>query len=700
MPTHAPKPGPKHGPGIIEQASRAIQAAEAQTSKPPQDAPLSPYRMAIRLMALGTLAARWRCTVGSLASDPRCSLPVPSALADRVPEELRDAIEELAIADDPALQLDDWHQSAMTAERAGIGRRKLGAFYTPMSLVEELVRTTIGPILARMRSGSTDPDSILKLRVLDPACGSGRFLMAAARVLADEIVRNTAFQGRPNTSATDPGATRRLALANVLRTCLVGADVDPVALDLVRFGSLLLVGDPEGWPRPTLMQLDALAPDSESRLRSAAGGSEPRNFDSVLGNPPFLSQLRTSTARERDRASELRKTSGGAVGGYADSAGAFLDLGLRLCGPGGRVGMVQPLSLLATRDNGSIREALLARADLERLWVDDGRMFKGVGVRTCACVLTVRNEGQPPSDRPVELAVGTSFSTVASTSPSSRRLQGSNGGSWASLAGRAFGVPELRDAVLSGRTLADIADATADFRDQYYGLRGRIVEADPASVPTGRGAPGTAPLITVGLIDLAASRWGEVPARVHGTVWSAPCVDVASMRDAPEMLRWARQRLCPKVLMATQTRVIEVVVDESGHWLPSVPVISIVPKAGAMERSLTDSLWSIAAAVASPAACAWALNDAFGAALSLEAIKLSARTALNIPLPTNARLWADSADQLRMASGMKDAADRSAALREFASISVRAYGLSAAGADELLAWWERRFTPPSRCRPR
>src|SRR5205085_50062 len=60
--------------------------------------------------------------------------------------------------------------------RTGSGARKAsGSFYTPQSIAGYLIRETIGPLVR----GAT-PDQILRLRVLDPAMGSGAFLVAAS----------------------------------------------------------------------------------------------------------------------------------------------------------------------------------------------------------------------------------------------------------------------------------------------------------------------------------------------------------------------------------------------------------------------------------------------------------------------------------------------------------------------------------------
>ena len=116
-------------------------------------------------------------------------------------------------------------------ERAKGSERKLtGSYYTPPTLVGELVKSTLDPVIAN--AIGTRPDdpraAILALRVVDPACGSGHFLLAAARRLAAEIARIE--------SASDSldEAIRQHALREVVQHCVYGVDRNPLAVELCK----------------------------------------------------------------------------------------------------------------------------------------------------------------------------------------------------------------------------------------------------------------------------------------------------------------------------------------------------------------------------------------------------------------------------------------------------------------------------------
>ena len=88
----------------------------------------------------------------------------------------------------------------------------------------------------------------------------------------------------------------------------------------------------------------------------------PKHFGSIIGNPPFLSQMHTTTVRTTERREDLRSQYGNLVKAYTNEAWLFLALGLDLLEPGGQMALIQPLSLIAARDALEIREKILTEA--------------------------------------------------------------------------------------------------------------------------------------------------------------------------------------------------------------------------------------------------------------------------------------------------------------------------------------------------
>ena len=109
-------------------------------------------------------------------------------------------------------------------------RKQTGSYYTPPDLVNELIRSALEPVLKQaIADGRTDPrKAVLDLRVIDPACGSGHFLLAAARRMAAEVARIEAGYDTPDE------LTRRTALREIVQTCIYGVDRNPLAVELCR----------------------------------------------------------------------------------------------------------------------------------------------------------------------------------------------------------------------------------------------------------------------------------------------------------------------------------------------------------------------------------------------------------------------------------------------------------------------------------
>ncbi|MFS8909453.1 DUF559 domain-containing protein [Synechococcus sp. OH2] len=114
----------------------------------------------------------------------------------------------------------------------GSERRSTGSYYTPPELVAELVRSALEPVLQeRLKSAAGREEkerAILSLRVLDPACGSGHFLLAAARHLGKELAKVRTGEEEPAPE------TVREAIRDVVAHCLYGVDKNPLAVELCR----------------------------------------------------------------------------------------------------------------------------------------------------------------------------------------------------------------------------------------------------------------------------------------------------------------------------------------------------------------------------------------------------------------------------------------------------------------------------------
>jgi hypothetical protein len=153
---------------------------------------------------------------------------VPVNWRDMETEELGSVYESL-LELTPQLK-DNGHAFAFAegGEAKGHARKASGSYYTPDSLVQALLDSALDPVLDRVEAEANDPAaSLLSITVLDPACGSGHFLLAAARRIATRLARIRA-------GGVAALADYRHALRDVSRACIHGVDRNPMAVELTK----------------------------------------------------------------------------------------------------------------------------------------------------------------------------------------------------------------------------------------------------------------------------------------------------------------------------------------------------------------------------------------------------------------------------------------------------------------------------------
>ncbi len=117
---------------------------------------------------------------------------------------------------------------------SGSERKTTGSYYTPRELVQQLIKSALEPVmeerLADLKTQAEQEAALLDLKVIDPACGSGHFLLAAARRLGLELAR-------VRTGEAEPGERpRREAQRSIIQNCIYGVDLNPLAVDLCKVG--------------------------------------------------------------------------------------------------------------------------------------------------------------------------------------------------------------------------------------------------------------------------------------------------------------------------------------------------------------------------------------------------------------------------------------------------------------------------------
>ncbi|WP_367139694.1 DNA methyltransferase [Saccharothrix sp. HUAS TT1] len=233
---------------------------------------------------------------------------------------------------------------------------RVGAVYTPPWLATEIARHTVRAAVAAvgpLHTADTEVwrlrplEQLLGLRIADIACGSGALLVAAARDLVDTVTAALVQAG------LDEAVSRRAVAERVVRSCLYGVDLDPLAVASTRLCLALLAPharvDAEVATR--VVPGDALLTDPVllwPHLEPWPG------LDAVVGNPPWLGGGRITGVLGRDYRERLVREVGRGRRGSADLSAYFLLRAHDLLHRGGQLGMVftNTIAQGATREVG------------------------------------------------------------------------------------------------------------------------------------------------------------------------------------------------------------------------------------------------------------------------------------------------------------------------------------------------------------
>ncbi|MCM2422138.1 Eco57I restriction-modification methylase domain-containing protein [Streptomyces sp. RKAG293] len=182
----------------------------------------------------------------------------------------------------------------------GNDRKTSGSYYTPSPLIDCLLDSALDPVIEKaVLSGTTKEQreaALLALTVCDPACGSGHFLVAAARRIARRLAE-------VRTDDPEPGAEDvRHALRDVISRCVYGVDLNPMAVELAKVSLWIEAMEPG---RP-LTFLDAHIKHGNGLLGTTpkllAAGLPDEAFKVLEGDESkSVKNLKARNASERDR---------------------------------------------------------------------------------------------------------------------------------------------------------------------------------------------------------------------------------------------------------------------------------------------------------------------------------------------------------------------------------------------------------------
>jgi len=304
-----------------------------------------------------------------------------------------------------------------------------GVYYTPTYIVDYIVKNTVGTLL----DGST-PQKASKLRILDPACGSGSFLIGAYQYLLDwhrEWYENDNpekwAKSRNPRLYKGPAGDWRLTTderKRILLNNIYGVDIDTQAVEVTKLSLLLKVLEGENEQTlarqyklfhqralPNLSsnikcgnsligpdfydgrQLDLFDDEERYRINVFDWDTEFEEimkgggFDAVVGNPPYI--LLENEFRDKDQL-DYFKTNFSCATYKIDTYHLFIEKSIDLTVKDGKCSLITPANYITNNYLYKLRFYMIKNSQINQLLVIDGGVFKKVSVNNAIFVLTAR----------------------------------------------------------------------------------------------------------------------------------------------------------------------------------------------------------------------------------------------------------------------------------------------------------------------
>lgn len=212
-------------------------------------------------------------------------------------------------------------------------KKSQGVYYTPVPIVDYIVRSTIGEMLKNKKV------DVSNIKALDAACGSGSFLIKAFDVFNEHYKKTTDYAQK--TLGYD--GTTYSTKEKIIKQNIFGIDLDRKAVEIAQLNLLLKIA--EKGHRLPLLQENIRCGNSLLKGLNEQGVLKSNSFDIVVGNPPYLDSEEMVRSQPEQR--KAYKTMYSVAEGNWDIFCLFIQRGLELIKEGGYFGMIVPNKLLS-----------------------------------------------------------------------------------------------------------------------------------------------------------------------------------------------------------------------------------------------------------------------------------------------------------------------------------------------------------------
>ncbi|MBS4539224.1 N-6 DNA methylase [Clostridium sp. D2Q-11] len=214
-------------------------------------------------------------------------------------------------------------------------KEKLAVYYTSQWIIDYILDNTLIDYFIN--------DNMENLKILEPSCGSGNFLIS--------IVERLYFYYKENTNLT-----KREIIYRIINENIYGVDKDNNSLRYCKYSLILKIYKLTGEEYDlnlNLMNLDFLSKGKIDNIK----------FDFILGNPPYLENRKINKYYQKDYLKKIYQTAVGRFDIYA----LFIEKSLKILKQKGRVGYIVPSSILANNNFCKLREVILQNCSIEKI---------------------------------------------------------------------------------------------------------------------------------------------------------------------------------------------------------------------------------------------------------------------------------------------------------------------------------------------
>ena len=459
-------------------------------------------------------------------------------------------------------------------------RKKMGIYYTPSYIVDYIVKNTV-----REYVKDKTIDEILEVRILDPACGSGSFLIRAFQEVCNIVEEKLKKGEKSKKWNTFQVFKERLNLSQkskILKNCIYGVDLDEKAVELAQLNLMLKLLEEE-----TRETRDRILPLMRHNIKcgnsliddSKVAGDKAFNwkaqfpevftdggFDVVVGNPPYIDseEMVKTQPKTREYCSSNYET----AKGNWDIFGVFIEKGLKLLKKNGFFGEIIPNKLLSAKYTEALREFIENKMQI--INIRDYSKIPVFSASVYPIVIIIKNSFDEKNKISTEVmeAIGENVRIKSSNVINQKDLINSSEKTWA-YTFESEGRQMLDKILKNSNSLEELANVCGSATvSEAYEIK-KVLKSLSKEKNFFK-------FINTGTIDRYSILWENSKTRYIKDSYLKPIV---LEKDLGQMYKKrVLESSSPKIIIAGMTKVLECCLDEKGGYLAGKSTTLVIPE--------------------------------------------------------------------------------------------------------------------------